>query len=425
MILLSFSPVKSTDAPELKQHIAEHFKCISLKSIFQKIGPGLITAALVFGPGSLTVNTKLGASFGYNLIWVIIVSIIFMISYTTLSGTIGCLTKESLMQTISRLYGRPTAFLLGLGIFFIGSSFQAGNSIGAGVAFYEMFGISQAFWIIFISLLAIMLVYVRSFYKVLEMVMSGLVLMMLICFLITLILSKPDIGALVQGLTFQIPEGSEFLVVALVASSFSIVGAFYQSYLVQAKGWKIDDLKTSGRESLRGILILGFLSSMVMMCAASILHHQNIEVNHAADLGLALEPLFGETTKVLFMTGLFAASFTSLLGNATIGGTILGDAFGFGHDYQSKKVKAMVVLVIIFGSAIAIAFGKLPLQLIIFAQAITIVVAPAAAFFLLKLSWRKDIMQENLYTWGRSLLPVMGFLLLVVLAIFHLKRLIF
>lgn len=396
-----------------------------MQSIFQKIGPGLITAALVFGPGSLTVNTKLGASFGYNLIWVIVISIIFMISYTTLSGTIGCLTNKSLMQTISELYGKYTAFFLGLGIFFIGSSFQAGNSIGAGVAFYEIFGVSQAFWIAFISLVAIILVYVRSFYKVLEMVMSILVLLMLVCFLITLILSRPDPSKILSGFTFQVPAGSEILVVALVASSFSIVGAFYQSYLVQAKGWKAGEIKLSSAESMRGILVLGFLSTMVMMCAASILHDQNIQVNHAADLGIALEPLFGETTKVLFMTGLFAASFTSLLGNATIGGTILGDAFGFGHDYQSKKVKAMIVLVIIFGSTIAIAFGKLPLQLIIFAQAITILVAPAAAFVLLRLSFRREIMQDRTYSVVRSILPLGGFFLLLILAIFHLQRLIF
>ena len=395
-----------------------------MQKLFAKIGPGLITAALVFGPGSLTVNTKLGASYGYLLLWVILISIFFMISFTRLSGTIGCLTKESLMQMISRIYGRWTAFFLGIGIFFIGSSFQAGNSIGAGVAFYEMFGISNAFWIVLISVIAIVLIYARSFYKVLEIVMSILVILMLFCFLITLILSKPDLNGILSGLKFEMPAGSDLLVVALVASSFSIVGAFYQSYLVQAKGWSANDINTSGQESLRGILILGFLSAMVMMCAASILHHQNIEVNHAADLGLALEPLFGETTKMLFMTGLFAASFTSLLGNATIGGTILGDAFGFGHDLQNPRVKAMVVLVILFGSTIAIAFGRLPLQLIIFAQAITIIVAPAAAFFLLLLAHRRDIMQDKIYTLSRSIIPVAGFLLLVVLAFFHLKRLI-
>ncbi|NND34020.1 MAG: Nramp family divalent metal transporter [Saprospiraceae bacterium] len=394
------------------------------KDFLLKIGPGLITAALVFGPGSLTVNTKLGAEFSYTLLWVILVSIVFMASFTRLSSHIGCATKNSLMEIIAHQYGRWISFLLGIGIFCISASFQAGNSIGAGIAFFEVFGFSSGFWISIISVMAILLVYTRSFYKVLERVMSVLVLLMLLCFIITFIVSKPDISAIWSGFTFHIPSGSEMLLVALVASSFSIVGAFYQSYLVQAKGWSEGDAPVAALESLRGILILGFLSAIVMMCAASILYEQQIEVRNAADLGLALEPLFGRSTTVLFMIGLFAASFSSLLGNATIGGTILADAFGMGRDLQSPRVKLMVVLVIIFGSLIAIVFGRLPLELIVFAQAITIIIAPAAALFLILLANSKKVMGGNIYSFQKNLLPFAGFILLLALAIFHLQRLI-
>ncbi len=394
------------------------------KSILYKTGPGLITAALVFGPGSLTVNTKLGASFGYMLLWVIVLSIIFMVSFTRMSSAIGCSSSDSLMQIIARRYGRWVAFFLGIGIFLISSSFQAGNSIGAGVAFYEMLGLSKAIWIIIISILAIVIIFARSFYKVLEVTMGILVLLMLASFLITLILSKPDLGQMISGLTPAIPGGSELLMVALVASSFSIVGAFYQSYLVQAKGWSTDDLSVANAESIRSIGLLGFLSALVMICAASVLHHQQVDVRSAADLGLALEPLFGGFTSSLFMIGLFAASFSSLLGNATIGGSILADAFGMGHDLQTTKVKMMMVAVIIFGSSIAIIFGALPLQLIVFAQAITIIIAPAAAFFLILLANQQDVMKERVFTLKKNILPIGGFLLLMVLAIFHLQRLV-
>lgn len=384
----------------------------------------MITAALVFGPGSLTVNTKLGASFGYMLLWVIVLSIIFMVSFTRMSSAIGCSTSDSLMQIIARRYGRWVAFFLGIGIFLISSSFQAGNSIGAGVAFYEMLGLSKAIWIVIISILAIIIIFARSFYKVLEVTMGILVLLMLASFLITLILSKPDLAQMISGLTPAIPGGSELLMVALVASSFSIVGAFYQSYLVQAKGWSTDDLSVANAESIRSIGLLGFLSALVMICAASVLHHQQVDVRSAADLGLALEPLFGGFTSSLFMIGLFAASFSSLLGNATIGGSILADAFGMGHDLQTTKVKMMMVAVIIFGSSIAIIFGALPLQLIVFAQAITIIIAPAAAFFLILLANQRDVMKERVFTLRKNILPIGGFLLLLVLAIFHLQRLI-
>ena len=395
------------------------------KSFFQKIGPGLITAALVFGPGSLTVNTKLGASYGTTFLWVIVVAIVFMSSYTNLSSRIGCIANRSLMQIIANRFGRWVSVLLGIGIFFIGASFQAGNAIGAGVAFKEIFGLSQPFWIVLISALAIAVVYTRKFYKVLESLMASLVILMLICFLVTFIMSKPLLSKIIAGLVPRIPEGSELLLVALIASSFSIVGAFYQSYLVQAKGWTEKEIGTSYRDSVRGILLLGFLSAIVMLCASSILHSQNIEVNHAGDLGLALEPLFGKFTTNLFMVGLFAASFTSLLGNATIGGTLLGDAFGFGHHLNLPAVKRAVMMVIIFGSAIAILFGRLPLELIVFAQAITIVVAPAAAFFLLIVINDKSVMNNRVNSWLDNVIPIGGFLLLLFLALFHLRRLIF
>ena len=55
------------------------------RSFLQRLGPGIITAALVFGPGSLTLNTKLGAGFGYSLFWVIILAMVFMEAYTRMS----------------------------------------------------------------------------------------------------------------------------------------------------------------------------------------------------------------------------------------------------------------------------------------------------------------------------------------------------
>ncbi len=47
----------------------------NIKRWFNAFGPGLITAALVFGPGSLTITSKLGALYGHKLFWIIAMSI--------------------------------------------------------------------------------------------------------------------------------------------------------------------------------------------------------------------------------------------------------------------------------------------------------------------------------------------------------------
>lgn len=396
-----------------------------MKSFFKKIGPGIITAALVFGPGSLTINTKLGAEFGFALIWVILLAVIFMISYTNLSARIGVSSSISLMQLIRDHWGKYVAILIGLGIFLITASFQAGNTIGAGLAFAELFNTSTAPWILFFSSMALIMLFFRSFYSILEKVMIGLVLIMLTSFLLTLIMSKPDLPSLLTGFIPSIPAGSTFLAIALIASSFSIVGAFYQSYLVREKGWGTSELSASLRESTRGIILLGLLSSMVLMCASAVLYHQDIKVNTAADLGLALEPLFGRFTTTVYMIGFFAASFSSLIGNATIGGAILADAFSLGHKLSTLKVRILIMVVVITGALIALLFGSLPIQLIIFASAVTVIIAPVAAICLLWMANKKVIMGDLVHSWRLNIIPALGLLLLIILAAYNVKNIFF
>src|SRR5690606_40506468 len=134
---------------------------------------------------------------------------------------------------------------------------------------------------------------------------------------------------------------------ALVLFSFSIAGAYYQSYLVQEKGWKREEVKEVKRESFTGIMVLGVISAMVLMSAGAILHPQGIQVNAATDMGKALEPLYGSWATGVFMLGLFGASFSSLIGNATIGGTLFADALSLGSSLSSTSVRALIMLVIV------------------------------------------------------------------------------
>ena len=388
---------------------------------FRNLGPSLITAALVFGPGSLTVTTKLGAGFQYHLLWLIVLSVGFMVVYTKLSAHLGLVLEGSLMGEVRGTYGRVAAIFLGLGIFCISASFQAGNSIGAGISLTELFGQTPTLWIILIALSGIALLFFKSFYQILEKIMIGLVLVMLICFFLTLLLSAPSMLDILKGLVPRVPEGSELLGIALVASSFSIVGAFYQSSLVQEKGWKLVDLAKAKQESRIGIVTLGCLSSLVMICAGSVLFQSGIEVNTAADLGKALEPLFGRFSSTAFMIGFLAASYSSLIGNATIGGGLLADSLSLGHQLSDRRVRVMIVIIIVIGAAVAIRYGSLPLELIIFAQAMTILIAPAAAIFLLLIARKKKLF--SLESSPRlTIILWAGLLLLIILAIYNFYR---
>jgi manganese transport protein len=340
------------------------------------LGPGMITAALVFGPSKVTLTSKLGADYGFDLLWIVVVAIFFMVIFTAMAARIGMASDVSFLSLIRQKWGSTVAVLSGVGVFLVCASFQAGNSIGIGISIAELFDSSPEPWIIAFNLFGIALLFFRSFYKVLERIMIGLIILMLAAFLVTFFLTKPSVSQIAGGLVPVVPAGSLGLVIAFMASCFSVVGACYQSYLMQERRRIRPNEKQSGRDSFPGILILGIMSAIVLICAASVLHPQGLKVNSGSDMAKVLEPLFGNYASVFFLIGLFGAAFSSLIGNASLGGTLMSDALGYGSSFNSKVVRGLIALVMVIGATVAVAFGSLPIQLMIFAQSITIFVVP-------------------------------------------------
>lgn len=383
------------------------------------IGPGLIVAALVFGPSKLTITSKIGANFGYDLLWIIIIAIFFMAVFTLIAERIGLSSDKSLLTMIGEKWGKNVARIIGFGIFLVCASFQTGNSVGVGIAIGELTHTSNVYWIILFNCIGIILLFFREFYKVLEKLMISLVGLMLLAFLITLIEVKPNFINIAEGLFVpKAPLGSIGLIIAFMASCFSIVGAFYTSYLVQQrkrvnKGIAFTKSKNS---SLTGILILGLLSAIVMICAAAILQPLGIEVSTAKNMSIALAPAFGVYASAVFLIGLFAAGFSSIVGNASIGGTLLSDALGFGSNFNSVKTKVMIALVMITGATIAIIFGDAPLELIVFAQSITIFIVPLIGIAMFLIANDRKYMGDDKIKPFLKISGFIGLLIVVLLA---------
>ena len=389
------------------------------------LGPGLITAALVFGPSKLTITSKLGAEYGFALLWIIPIAILFMSVFTTMAARIGLATEHSLLSSIQSKFGKIAAAVVGIGVFLVCISFQAGNAIGVGIAIGEMTGTAAAVWVVVFTAAGVGLLFFRDFYKVLEKAMIALIVLMLFSFITTLVLVRPQIGVLSKGLIPSVPSGSTGLVIAFMASCVSIVGAFYQAYLVQERRKLTRLSPKNGNDSIPGIVILGVMSAVLLICAASVLHPQNAKLASATDMSKALEPLFGPHASTLFLTGLFGAGFSSIIGNATVGGTLLGDALGFGSQISSRIIKCFIALVMIFGAVIAIIFGKLPLQLIVFAQSITIFIVPFIGISMYLIANDRAIMGSLTNTTFSKVLGGLGLALITGLALVNVKTLFF
>jgi Mn2+/Fe2+ NRAMP family transporter len=386
----------------------------------------MITAALVFGPSKLTITSKLGAVYGYSLLWIVVVAILFMAVFTAMATRIGVATDQSLLASVKQKWGRPASVAMGIGVFLVTTSFQAGNSIGVGISIGELYHTSPVPWIILFTLIGIGLLFFRSFYSVLEKTMIILIFVMLFSFITTFFYAAPDFTKIAKGFaTPVIPEGSQGLIIAFMASCFSIVGALYQAYLIQERIRVRPELRNSRNDSTTGIILLGVMCAIVIICAAAILHPKGIAVNSATDMAKALEPLFGNSASKLFLIGLFGAAFSSLIGNASVGGTLLGDALGLGSNFSSKSVRYLVALVMVVGAAIAVKFGKLPLELIVFAQSVTIFIVPFIGTALYMVGNDKQIMGDKVNSPLVKVIGGLGLIVIFSLAIINSKELFF
>ncbi|MCF3110959.1 Nramp family divalent metal transporter [Niabella sp. CC-SYL272] len=400
-------------------------------SFFKKwisiLGPGIITAALVFGPSKMTITSKMGADYGFSLIWVIVAAIFFMMVFTNMAARIGAQSDVSLLTLIRNKFGKATAAIIGIGIFLVAVCFQSGNATGVALSLSESMGIPPKISILIFTLIGILLLFFRSFFLVLEKLMLALIIIMLFAFLSTAVMLRPSLAEIAAGLVPRIPDGALGLVIAFTASCFSIVGALYQSYLVQARRKLSPGGQLSGNEILGsrvGIIILGLMSTAVLICAGNILHPQGIKINSAAEMGKALEPLLGSYASHLFFAGLFGASFSSLIGNAVLGGSLLGDTFGFGNNLNNTTVKLFISLVMIFGSVIAYVFGSLPLELIVFAQSITIFLVPFIGIILFLVANDPVIMKEQKNKPLTKVWAIIGLAILLILAVSNFIKLV-
>ncbi len=383
---------------------------------YRALGPGLITACVVIGPGSILTSSKVGAEHGYAMSWIVLASAVFMLTFIQMAARLGVVAKESPGQLLAARAGRWLAVLIGVSIFFVASAFQFGNNLGVHSAFEAYFEFDNIV-IIFNAVAIAFLFFFKNLYRALEKLMMGFVGLMLLAFAANLLFAKPNPTEWAQGL---VPNGIGSLdisVLGLVGTTFAIAAAYFQIYLVRQKGIKREDLPASLIDSRLGVLLMAAITLMIMGTAAAAL--KGVQLGGAADVAVQLKPLFGSWGKALFCLGLFSAAYSSFIINSMVGGFVLSDGLGLGSGPEDKWPRYLTAAVLIIGMGVAmfvIKTGTKPLAAIVMAQAVTVIVAPLLAAVLLWLCNREDIMGKDRNGPLINALGGVGFVLLLVMA---------
>jgi len=398
-------------------------------AILHRLGPGLITASLVLGPGSVVSASRAGAQTGYSLVWVLVVAGFLMASYTAMGARLGCALEQTVLGYVARRKGRWLAVLAGLSAFLVTAGFQFGNNLGVAFASHGLTGTPLWLWPpVFTCVSIVFLFGARRLYPWVERVMMALVGVMIVAFVANLFWTKLEMPDLLKGFLPRLPKAGLRIGSALTATTFSAVAAFYQAYLVQAKGWTRKELATAIQDAWIGIAVLCTITAVILFGSAESLYGSGRDFEDAGELAGQLKGLLGPVANLIFCLGLGAASFSSFVVNALVGGHLLADGLGVDSRIDGRLTKLLAAAVMVVGCTAALATFQLrqgTTTSLLVAQASTLVAAPLCAIVLFWLTCSLEPMGELRNRFGSIVLGLAGLVVILgidLLGLLHLCR---
>ena len=381
------------------------------------IGPGILIAAAFIGPGTVTLCTIAGASFGYSLIWAIILSIFSTIVLQEMSLRIGLITKMNLAEVVrinikSKLINRLFLVLIISSILIGNAAYEAGNITGASLGISAILNLQSINYIpIFIGSIAFIILY-QGDYKILERILILLVLIMSSSFFIAAIMTKPNISSLIDGIISpELNSSNLMIVLGLIGTTVVPYNLFLHSSLVSEKWSSLDKLKVARLESFFSILIGGLVSLSIIITAASL---NNKDVTGVIDLARGLEPLYGKFAIYFLGIGLFASGITSSITAPLAAAYVAKSCFGWDDSLKSLKFRAIWIIILFIG--VIVSMVKInPIEIIKFAQFSNSLLLPIIAVILLWLVNNKRIISNKYSYKYRNILGSMIVILSLIL----------
>ena len=298
------------------------------------VGPSFVYILTALGAGDIVSNATAGASYGYQLIWALGLTLIFRFIWVNISAKYVLVTGESLLAGYGRL-GRwvPLSFLVTLvpirhlanlyAILIIGTSadllfpLPTQWSVAIWGGFFTFVGFSLTFW---------------GGYSAVEFSCKVLVGLLGASLIVAAALSDPDPAAILAG-TFipHVPQAeglysAVLLLMALIGTEVGSHTNMNYAYFIYEKGWRnISYLKQQRFDLVVGVLAMFIMGALLQIAAAGVIHPLGIDVEDADDLARMFTETLGVVGRIIFGLGLWAAAFSTFVCGNTGGSLIFTD----------------------------------------------------------------------------------------------------
>ena len=354
----------------------------------RRFGPGMLVAAAFIGPGTVTTASIAGANFGFVLMWALLLSIIVTFVLQEMSSRLGIVSglglSEALRSSINNHFLKAFLMILIVSALGIGNAaFEVGNITGAAIGLSQISSLSISSSVLIVGILVLILLGTRIF-KVLEQILTVLVVIMSLLFLLTMITIEIDYSKLLRGLFIPTVTASSLLtIMALIGTTVVPYNLFLHADASKRK-WEDQEvtqaLNNSRADTAISIGLGGLITLAIMSTSAVAFFGSSMEIS-SENLARQLEPILGSYSSYIFNFGLFVAGITSAVTAPLAASIAVTEALGWKNDPSSFRFKLVWIIILLIGLLFAY-FGTKPLQAILFAQATNALLLPFLALFL-------------------------------------------
>ena len=377
------------------------------------LGPGLIASAAGNDAGGIATYSAVGARYGYDLIWVMLVITVSLAAVQETCARLGAATGAGLLDLIRDRLGLGWS-LCAVGVIVVANTgLVCSEFVGVGAA-AELLGLSR---LVAIPVAAGLLWYLVVFGSY-DWVEKVFILMTLVFFAYpaAALVSHPDWEAVARGAfrpTLHRDPEYIFLLVGLVGTTVTPYMQLFQQSSIVERGAARRHYGPERTDAYIGVGFSNLMSIFMIMATAATLHRAgHIHIETAADAAKALAPVAGRAAAWLFAVGLLGASMLAAAVLPLATAYALGEAFGFrkGVNLDFRRAGTffgLFTVLILIGAVAALVPGLPVIRWLVGIQVLNGLLLPVILFCVFRLANDAALMGDlkntrlqNIVAWG-------------------------
>jgi manganese transport protein len=299
------------------------------RRLFAFIGPAYLVSVGYMDPGNWATDLQGGAAFGFQLIWILLLSNIMAILLQSLSARLGIVRRLDLAQVNRETYPKFVNFCLYLLAELAIAATDLAEVLGMAIGIKLLTGLPLMYGtIITVTDTFLFMLLQRYGMRKMEAFIFVLVATIGGSFLAEMIIAKPDLASAAKGLVpSALSPGALYIAVGMIGATVMPHNLYLHSALVQTR--KIERTSAGIKKSLFYNFIDSavalnaafFVNAAILILAATAFYQTgNQSVAKIEDAHALLAPLLGsKLAPILFAVALIAAGQSS-----TVTGTLSG-----------------------------------------------------------------------------------------------------